>query len=253
MDRSYGGRESHLQVRLVSIASQSYSNVLTVHRGVEDAFRLDVNEKLSKYHRKDKTLKLKEAGLVLIYLLRLRQATAHPFLLEPAFKTNLSGKDIDSIRSKLDGMQQHTPVYEQLKLFHDDAVREEFGASKFGYQFDMKAQFHMALDTKNEDLCQLCLTELDDPQENSVSIYILTSRNPLTQDTSAVTYSAHSASRTRITELGKPEGARPHAQYVMKPYKTGSLHSGKTQQRDKSLSKTSHRSPLILVEPNMRQ
>lgn len=96
--------------------------VLTAYRGVEDAFRLDINEKLSKIHRKNGIPKLKDAGLVLLYFLRLRQATAHPFLLEPAFKNNLSKKDIDSMGSGFDRIQQQKPVYEQLKLFYHQAV-----------------------------------------------------------------------------------------------------------------------------------
>ncbi|KAK8051006.1 hypothetical protein PG993_002391 [Apiospora rasikravindrae] len=155
-------KTSHSEIKWIEHTKEEQ----IIYRCVEDSFRERINENL---RRSGENPKLKDMSLYLLFFLRLRQATAHPFLLEQAFKKNFSKEDIDVMNSKLDRIGQQKPVWAQLKLSFEEGMqdRQQFGASRFGYEFDMKDQLGMAMATKNDDLCKLCLAELVDPQKNS--------------------------------------------------------------------------------------
>ncbi|KAK8128624.1 hypothetical protein PG984_009732 [Apiospora sp. TS-2023a] len=148
-----------------------------IYRCVEGVFRAILNRIMNALRAQGKQVRLCDIEFYIVFLLRLRQATAHPFLLEPAIKNNLSKADILWMQSETRRIGPQTPVFEQIKLFHTEGAQDQanrqnqasgvFGASQFGYELDMNEQLDMALATKNDSLCKICMNELVEPQKNS--------------------------------------------------------------------------------------
>ncbi|KAI0132812.1 SNF2 family N-terminal domain-containing protein [Xylariales sp. AK1849] len=104
--------------------------------------------------------------IYLLYCLRLRQATMHPFLLERAIKDTLLSEDILHIQSELTNIGGQTPVFEQIRAESRKLEEESgFGTSTFGHNFDMDSQFAMAATWKDATICNICGNELNEPQE----------------------------------------------------------------------------------------
>ncbi|KAK6828443.1 P-loop containing nucleoside triphosphate hydrolase [Apiospora arundinis] len=134
-----------------------------IYRCVEARYREILTFLLRSLRKKDRQAKLKDIPFYLVFLSRLRQAAAHPFLLEPAIKETLIESDIRGIKDQCNKIGTRTPVYEQIELFYHE---REFGTSNFGCELDMEAQLDMALRFKDESYCMLCETELTESQEN---------------------------------------------------------------------------------------
>lgn len=140
----------------------------TIYRLLEQKFRDIINQ---HFERGDSR---KNYGVFLAQLLRLRQATAHPFLLEQCVKDLFDVQDLAILKAKLEVLSgNQTPIYEQLQLWvgptTDEATEEpvnkaEFGRSEFGKHFEM-GPFLDSMDTEalfSKVVCRLC-GDLPDP------------------------------------------------------------------------------------------
>jgi hypothetical protein len=94
-------------------------------------------------------------SVFMVQLLRLRQCTSHPFMLERTIKESWTLEDINELKSRLTRLKSTTtpkPFYEQCKLWveQSEAKRKEarergeeedfmvpFGQGTFGHAFSM--------------------------------------------------------------------------------------------------------------------
>lgn len=123
----------------------------------------------------------KRVTTYLAYLTRLRQAVAHPFLLEGVFKHNFTLEDFNYIRKQLSIIGGKTPMHLQIRRWVDmeyglhlgaaGAGSEIFGQSQFGYAFDMDAELEEleAGKSMEEVICRLCSEIPVNPQITEVS------------------------------------------------------------------------------------
>ncbi|KAK1725944.1 SNF2 super family protein [Colletotrichum acutatum] len=87
----------------------------------------------------------------LVMLLRLRQASTHPFLLEGMMAEYFTSNDFQSIKEKLKNLENGNTVYNQIGSWTqrqrigmdvntEDSQLQPFGQSDFGLAFDMSKQ-----------------------------------------------------------------------------------------------------------------
>ncbi|KAH7309256.1 SNF2 family N-terminal domain-containing protein [Rhexocercosporidium sp. MPI-PUGE-AT-0058] len=141
-----------------------------IYRITENRFRNNLNAFFKKGDAS------RNYGVFMVQLLRLRQCTSHPFMLERTIKESWTMEDVQELRVRLAKLQQlDRPFYEQCKLWVEtsEASRAEardrgedlpddemlpFGQSSYGHTFDMDR----ALKTLNETelyervTCSLC-------------------------------------------------------------------------------------------------
>ncbi|KAI0478136.1 SNF2 family N-terminal domain-containing protein [Xylaria cf. heliscus] len=72
-----------------------------IYNVVESRYRDIINSILRKSRARDQKVRLRDLDIYIVFLLRLRQGVAHPFLLESAFKHALKPKDLDQIQHLL--------------------------------------------------------------------------------------------------------------------------------------------------------
>jgi len=111
------------------------------------------------------------------YSLRLRQATSHPFLLEPMMSTNFSLEDVQWLRAKLAQVGGRTPLWKQMDRFYSRHIcnnTNAFGNADFGGAFDMDDQLQRLQNGLTLDdpdiLCRVCYEMPVEPQMSEVSI-----------------------------------------------------------------------------------
>jgi hypothetical protein len=114
------------------------------------------------------------------YFLRLRQAVAHPFLLEGTMAKNFTLEDLHWLRQELDRVGGKTPLHEQVKVWIEmeyENLRDRrpehgthFGLSKFGYEFNMDAQLEAIQNRKHmgDVICRICYETPDRPEISEV-------------------------------------------------------------------------------------
>ncbi|KAI1130815.1 SNF2 family N-terminal domain-containing protein [Nemania abortiva] len=124
----------HISVRRVKLTKEERA----IYNVVESHFRSKINDLLCRRRRR---VPLRELKIILVYLLRLRQGVAHPFLLEPVMKKNLNKGDLKEIKSRLREIGGRTPVFKQIGKFNIDK------------------QVDIALASQKEDVCRLCYQE----------------------------------------------------------------------------------------------
>jgi hypothetical protein len=96
------------------------------------------------------------------YLLRLRQATAHPFLLEGALQQNFTLEDLRWLRNELSKIGGKIAVHMQISAWvemeYEDQAGSSFGSSGFGGKFDMDSQLEQMEKSKKFDdvICRAC-------------------------------------------------------------------------------------------------
>lgn len=85
---------------------------VVIYRLIEEKFRDSINQQL-RHAPEDR----KDFAHMLSKLLRLRQAVAHPFLLESVFKSLFDRSDIHFLRKKFDKLSRNRRVklYDQSK------------------------------------------------------------------------------------------------------------------------------------------
>ena len=128
----------------------------------------------------------KKVTTYLTYLTRLRQAVAHPFLLEGVLRANFTLEDLKYIRKQLSAIGGKTPMHRQLRKWIDkehnlrsraaESGSERFGQSQFGYAFDMDAELaELEARASIEDvICRICSELPVNPKITDVSAYLPT-------------------------------------------------------------------------------
>lgn len=122
----------------------------------------------------------KKLNTYLAYLTRLRQAVAHPFLLEGVLEANFTLEDFHYLRQQLSESGGKTPMHHQVQRwmtmeYEERASREggtvSFGKSRFGYTFDMNAELEKmeARKSMGEVNCRICYDVPVDPRITDVS------------------------------------------------------------------------------------
>jgi hypothetical protein len=159
-----------------------------IYRMLEDRFRENMN-----YHLKKGTAQGNYNNFM-VQLLRLRQCTAHPFLLESTIRDILTPEDLKSLKNNLwDLSKSKQPLYEQIQQWvqegsawrerprdPDESETQEvqisggmpFGRSEFGKSFDMN-RYLDAIDgpeLMENVICKLCGDQPTNAQITNVSV-----------------------------------------------------------------------------------
>ncbi|KAI9883645.1 MAG: hypothetical protein M1823_004592 [Watsoniomyces obsoletus] len=139
---------------------------------LEERFRMDINSYFLQGAARQ------NYGNFYIRLLRLRQATSHPYLLEEAIRETFSLEDLRRFEAQL-ARAGDEPAYEELGVWVRERMEQQsgstgaanpgstgFGKSSFG----AKADFTAYLATLNEEqmlercICRICWDMATDPQ-----------------------------------------------------------------------------------------
>ncbi|KAH8900083.1 hypothetical protein GQ53DRAFT_595648, partial [Thozetella sp. PMI_491] len=123
-------------------------------------------------HIKEGTAK-KKIRTYLAYLTRIRQAVAHPFLMERPLRCDFTLEDLQWLRAQLQIHGGKVPACEQLQRWIEIEYNESqagngamsFGVGGHGYYFDMNRQLEKIHRTKTLDevVCRRCYDEPDNP------------------------------------------------------------------------------------------
>ncbi|KAI0550678.1 SNF2 family N-terminal domain-containing protein [Xylaria curta] len=145
-----------------------------IYNVVESRFVEILNAALRKHRKKGLRVRLRDLEIYIIFLLRLRQAVSHSFLLEPVFKKTLRECDLMEIKSRLEGLGGKNPLFQQIGKWYnkkattlehnvedqdDDNPQRTFGSSQSGYKLNIDTQVNIAIASKKEDVCRLCYQE----------------------------------------------------------------------------------------------
>lgn len=125
----------------------------------------------------------KKLKTYLSYLTRLRQAVAHPFLLEGVLRENFTLEDFSYLRRQLSAIYGQTAMHRQVQrwLTMEYEAREgqesspaTFGNSRFGYTFDMNDELSQIEASKSlaEVICRICYDVPVDPRITDVSAFV---------------------------------------------------------------------------------
>ncbi|KAF7872861.1 uncharacterized protein EAF02_008932 [Botrytis sinoallii] len=146
-----------------------------IYRITENRFRANLNVFLANGTAQ------RAYGVFFVQLLRLRQCTSHPFMLERTMRESWTTEDVERLRKELGKFKDsNVAFYEQCKLWVTESEEERaeaiargekgaeaipFGLSKFGESF----KFDSALDSLNEEelytriTCHLCSDVPNEP------------------------------------------------------------------------------------------
>ncbi|RDW80387.1 hypothetical protein BP5796_05085 [Coleophoma crateriformis] len=148
-----------------------------IYRITENRFRQIINMRFARGSAQN------SYGYFLVQLLRLRQCTSHPFMIEQTIKECWNAEDLAELKSKLkkirsEGLQK---VYDQCKLWMDEAQVNpdkvdpmdggsfNFGEGDYGHEFKMQKYLKKS-DGFDEQafmdrvVCNLCSDVPQDPQ-----------------------------------------------------------------------------------------
>ncbi|KAI0451628.1 SNF2 family N-terminal domain-containing protein [Xylaria acuta] len=126
----------HISVRRVQLTREER----VIYNVVESRFIGIINKILERLRKQGRRVRLRDLDIYMVFLLRLRQGAAHPFLLEPVFKKTLRECDILEIKAGLKKASGKKPL-------------------QFGYQLNMDRQVDLAIASKGEDVCRICYQE----------------------------------------------------------------------------------------------
>jgi hypothetical protein len=142
-----------------------------------------------------------------VFLTRLRQATAHPFLLEIVLKKDLLLEDLHLIQKYLKKHGGRTSVIQQIQewragnldasFHHSDTGT--FGESQFGYKLRMNEHISSAIALKGGKSCSLCLRFMEDPKKAEVCFPVCQCIRRVTNYLSAAINSARNVWTKRFT------------------------------------------------------
>ncbi|KAI1358414.1 SNF2 family N-terminal domain-containing protein [Xylaria arbuscula] len=133
MNHTFMGRplysipKPHYDVKYVELTKEER----IIYNAVESRFREIINEMLAQKGYID-------FSKYLLLFMGLRQAVAHPFMLETTMKNLMTTEDLLNI--------------------------QRFGRSQFGYKFDMSKQIENALAAQKKHVCRICYQEPVNPQ-----------------------------------------------------------------------------------------
>lgn len=155
----------HPSLKIVSLSGVERA----IYRTLEDRFREIMNN-----HFREGTAQ-KNYGVYLTQLLRLRQATSHPFLLEKCIKDLFTAEDLLALKGRLQRLKKDKrPIYEQIEQWTSKAPTGEsdqcggnvaFGRSDFGEKIDFEGFLSEADREKiyARFICILCSDKREDP------------------------------------------------------------------------------------------
>ncbi|RDW69265.1 hypothetical protein BP6252_08285 [Coleophoma cylindrospora] len=148
-----------------------------IYRITENRFRNIINMRFAQGSAQN------SYGYFLVQLLRLRQCTSHPFMIEQTVKECWNAEDLAELKRKLkqirsEGMQK---VYDQCKLWMDEAqVHPDkvdpmdggsfaFGEGNYGHEFKMQKYLKKSDGFNEQDfmdrvVCNLCSDVPQEPQ-----------------------------------------------------------------------------------------
>ncbi|KAI9765896.1 MAG: hypothetical protein M1840_007037 [Geoglossum simile] len=172
--------QAHTSVKRIEFSKEERC----LYEIIEDRFRTDFNA-----HLKEGTA-VRNYRTMVVKLLRLRQLTAHPFLLQQTIQNILTLEDVRRLEAKLNEVQQmdKRPLYEKVGQWVRDHTKERredgnevgendlepeeesrrraFGRSNFGSNFSL-VKYLQTLDEKEmltRCICSLCHDVAVDPQ-----------------------------------------------------------------------------------------
>ncbi|KAG7287136.1 hypothetical protein NEMBOFW57_006641 [Staphylotrichum longicolle] len=157
-----------------------------IYRRLESRFRDNISTHLKA------GIAEKKINTYLAYLTRLRQAVAHPFLLEGVLQANFTLEDFHYLRQQLSESGGKTPMHHQVQRWmtmeYEERARREggtvsFGKSRFGYAFDMNAELEEmeARKSMREVICRICYDVPTDPRITDVKACCPTCKTVLWQ------------------------------------------------------------------------
>lgn len=117
-----------------------------IYRITENRFRSNLNIFFSNGEAR------RNYGTFMVQLLRLRQCTSHPFMLERTIKESWTLEDVSELRVRLDSISNANskPFYEQCKVWVEKSEEERqaardrgeemlpFGRGEYGHVFTME-------------------------------------------------------------------------------------------------------------------
>lgn len=160
-----------------------------IYRITENRFRSNLNA----FFRKGEARSNYSAFMV--QLLRLRQCTSHPFMLEKTIKESWTYEDVNELRTRLEGIKGglKRPFYTQCHLWVEKSEAERqaardrgeemlpFGKGDYGHKFS----FDKALSSLSDEqlfarvTCSLCSDLPASPVKTDVSLHCHTSIFPV--------------------------------------------------------------------------
>ncbi|KUJ16639.1 uncharacterized protein LY89DRAFT_647352 [Mollisia scopiformis] len=109
-----------------------------IYRITENRFRNNLNAFFAKGEAR------RNYGIFMVQLLRLRQCTGHPFMLERTIKESWTLEDVTELQDKLAKLSNHEnrkPFYEQCKAWVEQSERHRQNAHDTGEEVGFAAPF----------------------------------------------------------------------------------------------------------------
>ncbi|KAJ3579204.1 hypothetical protein NPX13_g1368 [Xylaria arbuscula] len=171
MNHTFMGRplysipKPHYDVKYVELTKEER----IIYNAVESRFREIINEMLAQKGYID-------FSKYLLLFMRLRQAVAHPFMLETTMKNLMTTEDLLNIQRRIREIGDKRPIFQRIAQWcakeaanimageGDDGSEKGFGRSQFGYKFDMSKQIENALAAQKKHVCRICYQEPVNPQ-----------------------------------------------------------------------------------------
>ena len=154
-----------------------------IYRITENRFRSNLNRYFEVGEAR------RNYSIFMVQLLRLRQCTSHPFMLERTIKEAWTLEDVDELKDKFEKLEVRgaKPFYEQTKVWvqESEEIRanaaangEElgpllpFGRGNYGKKFDMQQAFSGLSESELHQRvnCGVCSDVPEAPMETDVSV-----------------------------------------------------------------------------------
>lgn len=159
-----------------------------IYRMVEGKFREAINNQLMQRAGMDATGD-KFIKFCLTSALRLRQATAHPYLLEGLMRDSFTREDIQHLKDELLKLKTNERYIQQIGRWcdglaqqgvlssrpHADNDLEEFGQGDYGEKFDIGPQLDnmqkAMMDIESRaGICSVCVELTNEPEHNAPKV-----------------------------------------------------------------------------------
>ncbi|KAJ4419918.1 hypothetical protein N0V85_000805 [Neurospora sp. IMI 360204] len=154
-----------------------------IYRMVEGKFRKQLNNEL--IHRASMGTTENSIAPYLTLALRLRQATAHPYLLEGLMRDHFTSEDLQQLKEEFSKLKTDESYVQQIGRWcdglveqgvvrrypHDKKDYDKFGQGDYGQEFDMDPQLESMQKAKIDiqsrtKICSVCSELTDEPEHN---------------------------------------------------------------------------------------
>ncbi|KAI1635065.1 P-loop containing nucleoside triphosphate hydrolase protein [Biscogniauxia mediterranea] len=157
----------HQEFRRIQLSEEER----VIYDVLEARYREIMNDRLEKGDKK--------TGYCLELLMRLRQAIAHPFLLESTLKQTLRVQDLLEIQTRLAEVGGNDPAFKQIGNWcgevnaeiengHANGLSDSqiaLNVGRFGYEWNLAKNISKVLDSNDASLCRICIQEPELPQQ----------------------------------------------------------------------------------------